>query len=378
MNLRDGIISVDDHVQEHPAVWTSRLSKQKFGERMPHVETEADGSERWVIDGAPLSLTGVASCGALMSDRTSEPQRWEAVPAEGYQPAARLRAMDADGVAVSVLYPTVAGLAGEVFGRIADTELELACVQAYNDWLIDEWAAASPRFIPHCLVPLASIEATVAEIRRAVGRGHRGVVFPSVPMELRDGPHINGPEYDPVWSTCEELEVPICFHAGASAATQIPVYEGWSPAIAEAFRAITRPASSTAIVVNFLISRVLVRHPALRVVFSESSLGWGACLLEFTDHQAEEDGLAREGFELRPSEMFQRQCYLTGWYDRAAIQTRRFIGTENILWSTNFPLATSTWPNSRAVVEQCFADVPDEERRLMLHGNAARLYHIQS
>jgi len=374
--MSDKIVSADDHAQEHPEVWTSRMSKARWGERIPHVETQPDGSDRWVVDGEPLTQAGVASAGALMPDRSIEPRRWADVPDEAFRPSARLKAMDTDGVETSVLYPTVAGVGGEVFGRLQDAELELDCVRAYNDWLIDEWVSASPRFVAQCIVPLASVEAGVDEIRRAVSRGHRGVVFPSVPMELRDAPHINGPEYDPIWSVCEELEVPICFHGGSSTATQIPAYEGWSPAVAEAFRAITRSASLTAVVVNFLISQVLIRHPMLKVVFSESSLGWGACLLEFTDHQAEEDGLAREGFPMRPSEMFQRQCYLTGWYDRAAIQTRRFIGTGNILWSTNFPLATSTWPASGAVIERSFAGVPEDDRRLMLSENAGRLYKL--
>jgi uncharacterized protein len=374
--MSNGLVSADDHVQEHPEVWTARMSQARWGSRIPHVETLADGTERWVVDELPLSHVGIASAGALMPDRTSEPTRWQDVPAEAHTPADRLKAMDTDGVQASVLYPTVAGVGGEVFGRLTDPDLEAACVQAYNDWLIDEWAAVSPRFVPQCIVPLSPAAATVAEIRRAVGRGHRGVVFPSVPMELRDAPHINGPEYDPIWSVCEELGVPICFHAGASTATQIPAYAGWSPAVAAAFGSITRSASLTAVVVNFLISQILVRHPLLKVVFSESALGWGACLLEFTDHQAEEDGLAREGFPMRPSEMFQRQCYLTGWYDRAAIQTRRFIGTSNILWSTNFPLATSTWPATAAVVERCFAGVPEAERQQMLSGNAAELYRL--
>ena len=76
--------------------------------------------------------------------------------------------MDAAGIDYSVLYPTVAGLAGETFGRLKDPALELACVQAYNDWLIDEWAGASDRFIPQCIVPIGPVEATVTEIRRAV------------------------------------------------------------------------------------------------------------------------------------------------------------------------------------------------------------------
>ena len=143
-----------------------------------------------------------------MPDRTNEPARWDEAPPAAYNPADRLRLMDAAGVDYSVLYPTVAGLAGEAFGRLTDPELELACVQAYNDWLIEEWAGASTRFIPQCIVPIGPIDATVAEIRRAVGLGHRGVVFPSMPMHLRAVPHVSGPEYDPVWAVCEELDVP--------------------------------------------------------------------------------------------------------------------------------------------------------------------------
>jgi predicted TIM-barrel fold metal-dependent hydrolase len=83
-----------------------------------------------------------------------------------------------------------------------------------------------------------------------------------------------------------------------------------------------------------------------------------------------------EGYELKPSEMFRRQCYLTGWYDQAAIAGRRYIGVENILWETNFPLATSTWPKTRDFIAKSFQGVPEDERHKMLWGNAAQLYKL--
>ena len=61
------------------------------------------------------------------------------------------------------------------------------------------------RFIPQCIVPLWPIERTVAKIQRAVRIGHRGVIFPAIPMELRKVPHINEAVYDPVWATCQDL-----------------------------------------------------------------------------------------------------------------------------------------------------------------------------
>ena len=376
MELKYGFISVDDHVQEPPEVWTQRLSKAKWGGRIPHVERQADGSEHWVVDGQKLPLPGVALAGAAMADRAREPQRWEEVPKVAYIPAERLTAMDVDGVDYSVLYPTVAGLAGESFGRLTDSALELACVQAYNDWLIEEWASVSKRFIPQCIAPLFPVEATVNEIKRAVAKGHKGVIYPSVPMMLRDVPHINEPVYDPIWATCQDLEVPVCFHAGASRAIQFPPYAGFSPQLSAAMEAITRPVSSVLVVANFLYSRILFRFPKLKVVFAETSLAWGAYELELADHQFERQRLHTEGYDMKPSELFRRQCYLTGWFDKTGLQTRYYIGLDNLLWATNFPLATSTWPTSRDIIGRCFEGVSDDERRRVLVGNAAKLYKL--
>jgi len=376
MELKYGFISADDHVQEHPEVWTSRMSKQKWGGRIPHVEKQADGSESWVIDGRRVSLPGIALAGALMADRAQEPKRWSDVPRMAFSAPERLKAMDLDGIDYSVLYPIVGGLAAETFGKLDDADLELACVQAYNDWLIDEWANVSPRFVPQCIVPIWPTERTVAEIRRAVAKGHKGVIYPASPMELRAVPHINEPVYDPLWAVCEELGVPICFHSGASPKIQMRPGDGFSPAVAAAFSGVVRSVSSIAVVANFLISRVLHRFPKLKVVFAESSLGWGAYEIEYADYQSDADGLPSEGYPLKPSELFQRQCYFTCWYDRMSVRVRRYLGTSNILWSSNFPLSTSTWPNSRQHADLSFVDIPVHEKRLMQWENAAKLYSL--
>ena len=376
MELKYGFVSVDDHVLEHPGVWTQRLSKNLWGSRIPHLEPQPDGTERWFVDGRKVPMPSIGPVGATMADRTQEPQRWEDVPKVTYVPTERLKAMDADGVDCSVLYPAVAGHAGETFGRLTDAGLELACVQAYNDWLIEEWAGVSERFIPQCIVPISSVEATVNEINRCVTKGHKGVVYPALPMELRKTPHINEPEYDPIWATCQDLEVPLCFHPGSFTRTQLPPYDGFSGKLASAFRGMTRPASLTFVVVNMLFSRILLRFPKLKVVFAESALGWGEYLLAYADFQFGQDRLPTEGYPLKPSEMFSRQCYLTGWYDKTALQTLRYLTPESILWATNFPLTTSTWPNTHNFLALCFQHVPQLMRDHILRHNAVKLYRI--
>jgi len=374
MELNYGLISVDDHVQEPPDLWTSRLSSSRWADRVPHLERQ-NGTERWVVDGQVLLGGHAARVGALMGDRNRDPDRWEDVPTAAYRPADRLKAMDAAGVDYSVLFPTVAGLAGETFGSLQDPELELACVQAYNDWLIDEWAGASERFIPQCIVPIWPPDATVREIRRAVERGHRGVVFPSLPMDLRDVPHIADPDYEPVWAVCEELGVPLCLHAGASPGLQYPGTSGLSPTMAAALDAATRPVSSVYVLGLYLFSRVLLRHPKLQVVLAESALSWGMLYLEWADHQFEHDGLDREGYDLTPSEMFHRQCYFNAWYDKVA-PFAPYVGADRILWSTNLPQANSTWPRTQETITSCFEGVSPEVREQVLWRNASRLYQI--
>src|ERR1051326_2809476 len=94
MKLQYGFISVDDHVQEPPDLWSKRLSKSRWGERIPHIES-ANGAEHWIVDGNVLLEGGPARVAGLMEDRNHEPKRWEEVPPAAYRPNERLKDMDA-------------------------------------------------------------------------------------------------------------------------------------------------------------------------------------------------------------------------------------------------------------------------------------------
>ncbi len=375
MTSPNHIISAVDQVIEPPTLWTDRLSKSKFGARIPHIERDDDGVDRWLVDGRPFTLADMADIGALLPDRALTARRWEDIPKASYEAAARLKAMDDDGIGYSALYPSLAGFSGERFGAIADTELALACAHAYNDWLIDEWASVNPRFIPQCILPLTPIAGAVAELRRAVGRGHRGVIFPAAPMQLAALPHINEADYDPIWAACQELEVPLCFGAGSTPELfQFPQPPNLKPELAAAMRAATRSASAVFDLTNLLFSRILLRFAKLKVVFAGSTIAWGTFLLEYADHQYEQDHC---DYPLKPSEMFHRQCYLTSWYDEAKIHARH-IGAGNILWSSHFPAANSTWPDSRGYREKCLSALDDQDRQRIEWRNGAALYRIDA
>jgi predicted TIM-barrel fold metal-dependent hydrolase len=376
--LRFGVISVDDHVVEPPDLWTQGVSQAKWGDRIPHVLAQADGTERWMIDGQIKTGNSLAATGALSKDRGSEPQTWREVPKGAYDPQARLAAMDSDGVDFSVLYPSAAGVSGEAIGAIKDLELQIECARIYNDWIIDVWAASSPRFVPQAILPAGSIEAAVAEARRAVGRGHKGVLMPAQPSQINPAvPHLYKPDWDALWTTIQKLDIPICFHAGSAPSVMFEISPAYDTAGARAFDNVRQSAGSAALINGMVLSGILYRFPKLQPVFAASAIDYVPFALEALDHQWERQRLAEnEGFAQRPSEIFHRQCFVTTWKEKVGLRNRNYVGTDRILWQSEFPRSTSTYPETARMIENNFAEVPVQERELILWRNSARLYKL--
>jgi len=158
----------------------------------------------------------------------------------------------------------------------------------------------------------------------------------------------------------------------------MPPYTGYNPSLARAFEAITLPQSGMTYIGNFLVSQILERHPKLKVVFGGASAGWINFILETTDYAFGISGNASLGYERKPSETFQRQCYVVGTYDdrvglRHACDSP---GAQSVLWGTEFPLAVSTWPDTRRYLGAACASLSDAERKKILMSNAAELYKI--
>jgi uncharacterized protein len=375
--LQFGVISVDDHVQEPPDLWTKCIGA-KWGERIPQVVRQAEGTERWVIDGQVRAATSLAPTGALSKERTSEPQTWGEVPNAAYEPRARLAAMDADRIDYSVLYPTAAGAGGEAIGAIKDLDLQVECFRAYNDWLIDVWAAASPRFVPQAILPAGSVDAAVAEARRAVGRGHKGVILAAQPSQINSAaPHLYKPAWDPLWAALEELDTPICFHAGSAPSVLFEISPTYDAISAKAFDNVRQSAGSAALINGMVLSGIMYRFTKLKAVFPASAIDYVPFALEALDHQWERQLLAKnEGLKERPSEVFHRQCFVTTWKEKVGLRNRKYIGSEHILWESEFPRGSSTYPESARLIENNFSEVSKEDRELILWRNAAKLYKL--
>ncbi len=179
---RHRVIDVDSHLTEPPDVWPARVSS-KWGDRVPHIE-RLGAKDVWMVGGKPIGAPGAYSLAGFNGTIPEFPDTYAEIPASTYDPAERLRHLDVEGIWAQVLYPNVGGFGAQGFLHIEEPALMLECVQAYNDFLIDWTSAAPQRLVPVMATPFWDVPASVREIARCAGRGHRAVLFCGEPEAL--------------------------------------------------------------------------------------------------------------------------------------------------------------------------------------------------
>jgi uncharacterized protein len=387
MEIKYGLISCDSHAQPDKDAFTSRMSKAKWGDAIPHLMETTDKThmavamdrpvQRWVVHGQVVGNRGVVNCPTVMADpmRKYFPQHWDEVPSYVYNPADRLSALDKDGVDAEVLFPNDPVQSGCFFQ--GNAEFELDCVRAYNDTLA-EWREVSERYVPLAVIPyMSGIDVTVAEVQRAVHKGHRGIVMLVEPSQNLEGlKHFNDPYWDPLWAACQDLDVPIHWHASGGLRLTMPRWSGYSRNQEQAVGPSGGFSVQAQFIPNLIFSGVLDRYPRSKWVCAETGLGWVNYILDGCDHEWERRHLWTEGILTRPSELFRRQIYVDFWYEEAGIRQRHHIGIENIMWESDYPHSTSTYPESWEFVKRTLAGVPEDEQKLLRYGNAMRVYHL--
>lgn len=381
------IIDTDTHVVEPPDLWTSRVSTKRWGDRVPHVRADENGDPAWfVADKLVLPVAAAAMAGWTEYPPMHPPSLNDADRAT-WDPHARVQRMDELGIHAQVLYPNVAGFGGGNFTDVDEPELMLACVQAYNDFLSEYCQTAPGRFIPVAALPFWDVELSIKELHRALDQGHRGVIFSGVP-DAWGQPDLTDRYWDRLWAAIQEAGVPVNFHIASGNIADITSIG--NPANG-------KHANYSALGVSFFmgnastISKLITggichRFPELNFVSVESGIGWIPFALAALDWQWLNCGVPKEHpeYDLLPSEYFKRQIYGCFWFEQeTALSAIEQLGSDNILYETDFPHPTSMSPGPASVattpreyLELTFKDVPDEDMEKILHGNAARIYGL--
>lgn len=379
------IIDVDTHITEPADTWTSRVPA-KFRDDVPHVVWE-DKAQRecWHMQGkrvASVGLTAVA--GWDRGPFPSAPSGYSEMLPAAYDSKERLKYLDEVGIWAQVLYPNVGGFGSQIFLGLEDSGLQLACVEAYNDFQT-EWASAdSRRLLPVTATPFWDIDETVREIRRCHAMGHRAILFTGEP-QTHGQPYLGDAHWNPLWEVSCELEMPISFHIGSGDFGKIfskdrVAAHGWAATYANS--TVSLILGNGMQVGDLLLSGVLPRYPELKVASVESGVAWVPMVLEASDY-AFKDGQVRlekpEYGDMLPSDYFRRQVYVCYWFEEFAPRNMLdVIGEDHLMFETDFPHPTSLY--KEVVHERIEASLGGHDaatRKKILWDNGRDLYKVE-
>jgi predicted TIM-barrel fold metal-dependent hydrolase len=161
--MRDGrrIVDTDTHQMEPADVWVEWIAPA-FRDRAPRLQP---GGRSNLVEGETLTAEGKYPFHSpeFIAALARGMQRFQAAREAGFSPASRLADMDAEGVDVQIIYPTVGG---QLLGReFKDPELLAACCRAYNDWSAAYCDAAPARLRWAAMLPLQAPALAIAEAR---------------------------------------------------------------------------------------------------------------------------------------------------------------------------------------------------------------------
>jgi predicted TIM-barrel fold metal-dependent hydrolase len=360
------IFSADSHTMEPADLWAQRLDRG-LRDRAPRVINNYQNKKGsyFIAEGlTPFPVGGGFAAGKDPKElATNQTVGYEEARPSGWDPAERLKDQDIDGVEGEVLYTTL----GMFLFHLKDAELQWACFRGYNDWVAEFSSHAPKRLIGLGLIAMQDVNLAVSELQRLAKKGLRGVMINAAPPG--EVPYSDS-YFDPFWAAAQDLALPVSLHI-LTGKKSVQFGKG---RVASTVTIIHEVQNS---LIDFLYNGILERFPRLKIVSAENDIGWIAHYLYRLDVCYDTlRYVDPTPVTMQPSEYFKRQVYATFQDDRPGVMTYELAGENNLMWASDFPHRASTWPRSRAVIEQNFSGIPAAAKRKITYENVRRLYGI--
>jgi predicted TIM-barrel fold metal-dependent hydrolase len=287
-----------------------------------------------------------------------------------------LKDMDIDGTYASVCYPGM----GPSFYVHPDKEVAAAGFLAYNDWILDDFQAASPERL--CGVAIAPTELgtdfAVAELQRVARKGARAMYIPGNPSV----PYNHPTHYEPLWQAANEHNITLCFHRNHGGPPDKTDWDRLSEDKVSIGGIVTRYFSAVRPFSYLIFAGVFDRYPSLKIVGAEVDCGWVPFWVQTLVHHWE---IQQSWFPVKlkhsPAEFIGKNLFTTNVDDYVGydlIKTGLFPYLSSMtMFSSDYPHSATIWPNSRQVAAKMIDGMKPEDARKALSENAARVFGFE-
>ena len=367
------VIDADTHIIEHPGMWES-FDPQMFDRRpvLSSTAATAQSGERnsvWIIDGVAVpKRVGRGSFAIAVGGSDSENARTDIQSSVRYvtDPQQRVRDMDARGVDMEVIFPTL------LLAFVTDNiELEVAICKAYNQYLANAWKEAGDRLRWVVVPPLRDIQTSVKEIELAANHGAVGVFFRGV-----EGNRSLAEEYFfPVYAAAERLGLAISIHTGAGAPGMTAVFDRTFSHNLPHVRSLPMFAFR-----DLVAHKVPERFPDLTFGFIEASASWVPYVLHHLQRSTNagrgDSAGSAPSVKLGPDLFRDYRLYIAAEADEDLPYLISWIGEDNLIMGSDYGHQDQSKENNLVALMRGREDVPSSVVEKILTTNPERYYRI--
>ena len=371
------LISADSHVMEPPDLWWNALGA-KFGDRTPRMLDEYKGEKGSFFYsgylGSPVQRVRIPL--SSQTEAAAHEAEERGMGAVGYDPEVRVKFQVEAGIDAEVMNPTtMLGLM-----RNPDVPVLQACSEVFNDWLAEFVSYSPKRLIGISTIPMYDVDWAVNELARTLNKGLNSPMINCQPPE--DCLPYRDRVYDKFWAAAEEAGVPITLHilTGRVVDALFLARIGQTPEETSANPGLWIDLfieAQTVLANDFIYGGILDRFPNLKVLCSEFEVSWIPGFMSRLD-QIEDVAprLNLPKLKMKARDYMKTRVFHGFIDDTAAELAIPYVGTDRILWGSDFPHIRSIGLDAQSTLYQQLQTFSLEDQAKLVGGNAAKVFNL--
>jgi len=283
-----------------------------------------------------------------------------------FDPSARIRDMDVEGVDVNLMIPSWLG----VWTTIDDPSLELSMYRAYHRWMAEYCNAYPKRLFGVIILSGRNVEGNLTELRRCATERWPLAVFVYAPSDMP----LDHPDLERYWAFAEENDLSVILHTFTSSPPYAPGSgDNWENHFLA--RSAAHPWCGMRNMASLIGAGVLDRYPTLRLGVLEAGHGWLPFWAQRLDEQAKANASAVSMKQL-PSEYISSGRYFQSIDIAEGLTLTKSvidqIGDQVLMYASDYPHRGSLFPESVKTVSAW--DLPDDTKGKLFWQNPVRFY----